>query len=244
MKDYLINTQRMLRTAPRIWMTELSIMLGAYLFGMVLVSVLMLTVVDDNTYAPMGLLFAQLGAVVAAMVIGTRYNADFDMAVKMGATRRGYLPAAFTVSFLEILALTGVLWLLAQFETFFHDTFFSGTVVEMETTGWLGNIGLALSICVLLVGIIALVGALLHRYGRKAFWVVWAVWMLFFIGGPRILDAVESGDNSIFGHLGRFLAGFFDGGFGGMNLLWVLLGGGLVSIVVTVLMLRRASVNQ
>ena len=45
-------------------------------------------------------------------------------------------------------------------------------------------------------------GALLLRFGRKAFWIMWALWMFGCIGIPGISDAVIEKPESFYGQIG------------------------------------------
>ena len=50
-----------------------------------------------------------------------------------------------------------------------------------------------------------LFGMLILRFGTKAFWVLWALWMFGCIGIPRIIDAVEAAPQSLFGKIGTWV---------------------------------------
>lgn len=242
MKRIMEPFARTLRCAARSWPAELGLIGGMYLFGMALTSVLMTTVVDDNSYAPLSLLFAQMGALFALFGVAERFNNGFDLAVKMGETRRGYLWSAFAVTTLEIMAALGIFWLLRLVEKAFQGLVFPGTTLELDPLIWLEDWRLTLGIAVLVIGLAALFGAMLHKYGRKAYWIFWILWMVIFVGGPQVIDAVQEGNNSIVGHIGRFLVGLFGGGFG-IEGFCLLLSGGVIGMAVSVLMLRKASVN-
>lgn len=233
---------RELRGSKRSWGILLGIITGFYLFGMAFTAILMTTVVDDNSYAPLSMLFAQIGAAIALFAMMDRFNGGFDTAVKMGETRRSYLWAAFFTTALELAVMIGFLWLLRLIETGFQNLFFPGVTVEVDTTVWLQDVKLVLGIVIFVIGLLSLFGALLHRYGRKAFWGMWVLWMFAFIVGPRIMDAVEEGNDSVFGHIGRWLAEVFSSGFG-IDVFYILLGGGVIGVAASVLLLRRASVS-
>lgn len=44
------------------------------------------------------------------------------------------------------------------------------------------------------------------RFGKKIHFVLWGLWMLTCIGGPRIIEAVEEAPESVFGKFGSLLA--------------------------------------
>ena len=72
---------------------------------------------------------------------------------------------------------------------------------EMELLPWLLKAGIAAALALATAG--AFCGALVLRFGKKAFWGLWFLWMFGFLGVPAISDAVEEAPESFFGMLGQ-----------------------------------------
>lgn len=104
---------------------------------------------------------------------------------------------------------------------------YSGTKPELFAVGDLLRYGVPALLLVVAVG--GLCGALLMRYGKVAGWTLYAVWMIVFIGWPRISDAATEAPDSVYGRIGRaVLDAWHAVPFNG----WILLG-----VVVTVVSL-------
>ena len=86
-------------------------------------------------------------------------------------------------------------------------------------------------------------GSLVMRFGQKAFWAVWAVWMLLCIGTPRIIDAAKDAPQSLFGMIGKGVLQI-------LNVLpvdgWIIAGtaASLLCCIGSWLMLRRQQVTM
>ena len=52
-------------------------------------------------------------------------------------------------------------------------------------------------------------GVLLLRFGRPAFWILWAIWMILALGLPQIHVAMEEAPESLFGRIGNIAADAF-----------------------------------
>lgn len=168
------------------------VMLGMYLFGMILHDFL-LTGDDEVTgVVCMGSFLAMI-AVVAMMLyfVGIHMVQTFNYAVAMGQTRKRIFPAYMIAAFLTLLVLEMVLKVLNLLEVWRLELMFPGLNIEnfVEPALRLPNlfacafVGTAFSV---------LLGAALSRYGKAAFWVWWVIIMAVFVGGPRVIHYVDT----------------------------------------------------
>lgn len=52
---------------------------------------------------------------------------------------------------------------------------------------------------------------LIMHFGKKAFWVLWVIWMFACVGLPQISEAAEEAPNSLLGRIGIGAAKLFMG---------------------------------
>lgn len=117
-------------------------------------------------------------AVILAFINVARFWIDFRRGLRMGATRRGMLAGELAVCLLHTLAPTGLALALAGVSEGIYRLLWQPRGMELVFSIW------SLMSPALLAGLLAgpLVlcygmGALLLRFGGKAGWTLWCVWM-------------------------------------------------------------------
>ncbi len=189
---------------------ELMIVLGAFLVGKLLG--LFLTVVTDMPQEfPLGSVFGIIGLAVVLFCVGGQFVLGLNNAILMSRTRKGFLLGHYVVSILSLLLCALLALVLFVLEVWLLPGM--GEAGRQQVQQVLAVVlNPALAAAFLLGGVVLanFVGALLARFGKKAFWVLWALWMFCFLVLPRMMEASE-GKDSILTRAGRALAGLFTG---------------------------------
>lgn len=173
---------------------------GFWLFG-VLLSLLIRFTEGDLFYIPLGGIMSAFGGVFALIFsLASSYSAGFELSVKMGATRRGYLigeslfalflaVSSMAVSLAMILLEIPVGMLVAE------EWRTNGLALTFEVVSFVPwYIWAAIPFAVVIIGMFA--GALFSRFGRTAFWIMYLVFFTPVWLGSPIAEIIESGDTS------------------------------------------------
>lgn len=163
----------------------------SYLLGLVIGCVQ--AKMASSYYIPVGTGMALVISLIfqAALTLSV-FARNFNLAVSMGRTRREIIGGYWGLAMAELLALFPVFWILYGIERLLAGIFFPAQAVR-------GDIQMLLQPKILLpvmAGIWCLelfVGAMTMKYGAKAWWGVWAVWMVSCVGLPNLLMRGEQG---------------------------------------------------
>ena len=126
------------------------------------------------------------------------------MAVSMGVTRKSFVAGYALFNLLEIAVLEVEIILFGMFEKFMLKTAFPQASMEIDLTTfftWKYLLGAMVVFTVLEM----LLGAVILRYGVKAFWVLWAIWMIVCLA-PMNIEKNEKLSGEL-AKLGLFLGG-------------------------------------
>lgn len=187
---------------------------------------------DDPTTFEMAFVCGMLCYVINFFVCSiSAMGQNFNNTIGMGRTRKnffiGYTLSCLINSFASAVALF-IIYLTEQWRL---HTWWSDYPCETNFSSFFAPGVLCFAI-ILLAILQEFIGFAILRFGKKAFWVLWAIWMLSFIGIPRIIDDVQDGKNSPLADFGRFL---IDAGSKVPTVLWFVIGGviGLVLFLIS-----------
>lgn len=177
------------------------------LLGIIILRIMIQTDKEMDGYFLLGTVMAAILFciyVLFMVVAGTRVY--FNMEVSMGFTRERFFWSYFIVSWLGNLGGVLILLVFAGAE----KLLWAAAYPRMEGRGLnllsgIAKFGVPLSLAITIVGIFA--GAMLLRFGRKAFWVFWVIWMAGFVLVPRMYDAAGDSPDSPLGAAGSLLIG-------------------------------------
>lgn len=172
---------------------------------------------------------AAAGTLVAAMTLllivifagAFQILAGFRIALSMGGTRKWYLLTYYLQLVVGTLVGGGLLTLLYKIETMLTKA--------SESKPLLANIPVKDPLLYVLVLVLILTaaatffGTLILRFGKKAFWVLWCLWMAGTLGVPAMLGAAKNTPGSILGIIGTFLINVFGGLASGTIIIILLL---------------------
>ena len=148
-----------------------------YLIGLIVVFIVM-NVAKDNTCATAGTMLAVTAfAFIHLFGITFSFIGDFNMAISLGETRKRFVAGYALFNLLEIAVLELEIVVLGVVEKFLLENAFPQAVMEIDLTtffSWKYLLGTML----ILETVELFFGAVILKYGMKAFWVLWALWML------------------------------------------------------------------
>lgn len=158
-----------------------AIEVGIFLAWQLIATGIML-IVKPDTSAALGAIFVPVfGGFI--LIIGNAANGTvgFEMLLRFSVTRKKALLSTVVLLLTEALFTMGLGWLLGQADLFIARAWLNVSYVktvniEFSFPLW----GMALAAVVLTLLSLG-AGAALQRFGRKAFWVLWAGWMLLMV---------------------------------------------------------------
>lgn len=187
------------------FITFAAIPAGAGLFGMILG-----IIIDSLRNEAECLEFASVFAVIGGMfciVFGAvlEERESFTSAVTMGVARKAYIPARFVTLLLQIALTWATVILVFMLEKGIFSIIHPGAAV-IDLMGELNIPILPLVVLSLVFPAFAMFFGILYvKFERKFFWVLWALWMLLCLGGPRISSAMREHPDSVVGKFGNAL---------------------------------------
>lgn len=193
-----------------LWQDHLSLMaltFGFYAFGIILFQIIMRTDRDVDSYFATGTVVGGCAlALFIVIILAVQISIHFNLEISMGFTRKYFGISYFTVSYVGCLLNVGFLTVLNLAENSFLKMLYPGWSNEVNLQPYLIRWGALAALVLTVLG--SFCGILLMRFGRKAFWTLWVLWMAGCLGIPRITDAMEDAPGSLFGKIGNAAAGF------------------------------------
>lgn len=215
---------------------------GLFVFGEVLVALIIYLDGADGTVFEIGVLCALAGPVLIMMFLGTNVMAlCFNMGISMGSARRRLVPMISVMSYLECLAAAGIAYLLHHLELLIFRVFYPGLRNEMDM-GFIFQWKYILAASLVIVAFQTLFGTLYLKFGQKALWIMWCIYMAIVIGGPRLIHWISHTRQTAFTQTGQAAWNFLSG----ITVNGVLIGLAGISVLVisiSYFMLRKQQVT-
>lgn len=192
----LRNCQTARRLSGSFWGLLLMIAAG-FVFGEILLFLIMYTDSDPGPWFCMGTVFALILLLVTTILFyGISYTSEFSLALSMGCTRRRFV-LQYAGKVLAHLALAYVLILgLYRLELVIGSAAFPDYPLEVEF-GFLTDWRIVLAGIAGLLLLALFTGAMFGRFGRKAGLIIYFGWMFCCFVIPKIFTA-EPGDEGVF----------------------------------------------
>lgn len=209
MKEYIRTLKELIRVNKNeLILYGVAPLIGSVI-GVVMVFVIMFVAGDGEDYGELGSFAAALIGGIA-LVIGQIFGIqnEFNTAISMGKARKNYMPAKYTLLVIETLMIVFIVSVTGWIEGVLYTAVYPGSICELNASAWLSYPVLVISVILGLPALIMLLGVLLMTFGQKFFWIIWALWMVGFIGGPRMISAVTEEPESIVGRLGILIINF------------------------------------
>lgn len=178
------------------------ILIGAvFLLWEIIEAVIVLAVKADSSAALGGVFLPVAGGFFAVIACTANYTVGFEMLLRTSVTRKSALLGTVSLTVLETVFALGLGWLMGQLDRLIARAWTSLPWVERVDIDfsfplW-GLAAAAVVITFLGLG----TGAALQRFGRTAFWILWAGYMLVVVfmnqidwgalfAGDRLLSAL------------------------------------------------------
>ena len=162
--------------------------LGGFIFGKLLLTAILFFDRSTNTYFPLAATISGVMILIYAGLNGVAFLCYyFRFQIPMGITRKQFLVSYYIVSFAEIaigfLITLFLCWVDNKTNAYLYPAFSS----EADILPWILKYGMPLAAGIMLAGILA--GTIILKFGRKAGWTLWAIWMIGCFTLPRLMDA-------------------------------------------------------
>lgn len=162
--------------------------LGGFLFGFLLVNLIMRLDDDPGSWFCMGTLMAlAMGVMVLFLMGGLGYSNEFQLALSMGRTRKAFMASYALRLLLQIIMSYILILAVYHLELAIYPLLFPGYEIEVAfsfLTNWKVILPSALAILVLAM----FLGAIYGRYGKKGLWLSYLIWMFCCFVLPRTMD--------------------------------------------------------
>lgn len=220
-----------------VWQIPL-IELGSFLFGFGIMAIILCWSEDAESSYPLGALFAFLmTALLVCFFGGLSFIHEYSDAVNMGRTRKSFVTAYAVVSILEFLVCNFAVYILYKTEINIYIRM--GKPVEFQKESW--GIAFWILLCIVLaifeVAVQLFIGAVILRFGKKALWVLWALWMFICIAPGRVSNEAE-GEHTLFGEFAyKIVLKMTEGGKNGVVMIILVVS--VVLMIPSILILRK-----
>ncbi|MBR2895666.1 MAG: hypothetical protein IKC03_08430 [Oscillospiraceae bacterium] len=173
-----------------------------FVVGVAMVLIINTFVNEDPDFACIGTLMALVATLVGVIARGNlNGHVRFRLAVSMGETRISYLLCTPVVT--AGVTLIGVLtaWLMYLAEKALYTAIypnFENDIPMEEVFSWV------VILCIVAGAVLLelVMSALMQRFGSKGFLVIWLGCCGLFMILPRMIDAYQSGSNSVLAKIG------------------------------------------
>lgn len=187
-------------------------------------------------YIPIGVGITMIMIMILQVIITVfTFAKSFNLAVSMGITRREFLVGYQLFNLAELVVVTLCFWVLSRVEEIFAGIFFPKEPM-IENMNFLFQIKFIVPFLLVLCCLEFFVEAVTMRFGAKAWWTLWALWMAMGLGIPRMIErGIKGMLPSGIQRLGNLLVT-------GGPVLWTVCG--VVVLVILVLAAWRMLVKQ
>lgn len=225
----------------RDWVLGYLCVLVVSMLGVLMANVVMQFGQEAESYVSLG---AIMGCGMAVVYSGLwtmmQLGICFNQEISMGYTRSRFFVSFYTVNFVGNFLMVLLLLLIGLGENQLYHVLYPGGENEINLIPYLFRVGLPAAFALSMAA--GLCGVLLMRYGRKAFWALWGLWMFGFLGIPYISDAVKDAPDSFLGMVGNAFTQWLKAVPGNV---WIILAAvfSLLSFGITFLFIKKQQVT-
>lgn len=141
------------------------------------INIIMLTVRPDSVPTLAGTMLPFVAGFLSLFVCASQIPMGFEFVLRYSVTRRRALAATMGLMIVETAFAFVLALLLAQAERAIVYGVWLRAIPSLEVEDFTLPVGSVVvgAVVVFLVGLVC--GTALQRFGRKAFWVLWGIWM-------------------------------------------------------------------
>ena len=149
---------------------------GGYVFGIIVMMIIRANTVEKECVT-LGML---IGMIILVFIhffgIIFSFVGEFNMALSMGATRKSFVGSYALFNMVELAGLELLLFVLGKIELALISVIYPQCEIILDVTQYF-QWKYLLAVIVGMTVVELFLGAVILRFGMKAFWVVWAIWM-------------------------------------------------------------------
>lgn len=155
----------------------LAVVFGSYVFGIIVMMIIQANTMEENECVTLGMLIAMIVLVfIHFFGIIFSFVGEFNMALSMGATRKSFVGSYALFNMVELAGLELLLFVLGKIELALISVIYPQCEIILDVTQYF-QWKYLLAVIVGMTVVELFLGAVILRFGMKAFWVVWAIWM-------------------------------------------------------------------
>lgn len=149
---------------------------GGYVFGIIVMMIIRANTVEKECVT-LGMLIGMI-ILVFMHFFGITFSfvGEFNMALSMGATRKSFVGSYTLFNMVELAGLELLLFALGKIELALISVIYPQCEIILDVTQYF-QWKYLLAVIVGMTVVELFLGAAILRFGMKAFWVVWAIWM-------------------------------------------------------------------
>jgi hypothetical protein len=149
---------------------------GGYVFGIIVMMIIRANTVEKECVT-LGMLIGMI-ILVFMHFFGITFSfvGEFNMALSMGATRKSFVGSYALFNMVELAGLELLLFVLGKIELALISVIYPQCEIILDITQYF-QWKYLLAVIVGMTVVELFLGAVILRFGMKAFWVVWAIWM-------------------------------------------------------------------
>lgn len=149
---------------------------GGYVFEIIVMMIIRANTVEKECVT-LGMLIGMI-ILVFMHFFGITFSfiGEFNMALSMGATRKSFVGSYALFNMVELAGLELLLFVLGKIELALISVIYPQCEIILDVTQYF-QWKYLLAVIVGMTVVELFLGAVILRFGMKAFWVVWAIWM-------------------------------------------------------------------
>ncbi len=166
----------------------LAVAFGSYVFGIIVMMIIRANTMEENECVTLGMLTA-MAVLVFVHFFGIIFSfvGEFNMAISMGATRRVYVGSYALFNMAELAGLELLLFVLGKIELALMRVIYPQCEIILDLTQYF-HWKYLLAVIVGMTVVELFLGAVILRFGMKAFWIIWAIWMFLTLVPAKITE--------------------------------------------------------
>lgn len=211
MKEFVKTVKQCFRVSKDEFWVYSGFAFGGGIFGIIISLILMNQDAMEGEYATIGAMIGVImGAIILLVLESLSLQQDFNLAISLGKTRKHYIPARFLFMVVNSALFVAAISVIGLIEHFLYSTCFPGTVCGFDMLELLLHPVSLIGFLFLLPAIILLGGACFLKFGAKCAWVFWALWMIFCIGFPKMMNEIHEETDSMLKRMGMGFINFLE----------------------------------
>lgn len=166
---------------------------ACFLFGFGLCCLVMFTVEDPGSWITCGTFVAFIALFFTVVMSFAKFQQEFMLALSMGRTRGAFLVSYALRTLLELMLGYGLILVLYRLELAVGNKLFAPWPLDGDPTFLMDWRMIAIGLPALVI-VAMFIGELYSWFGKKVLAVLWVIWMVLCLVGPRLMETEGNAD--------------------------------------------------